>query len=165
MDLHYICQTQPKYPRIARRLQSWWLGWEDRWCTGQLTNLSNFSSLPSLAASSRWTPPLPLWNAPAVLASIIRFKWANIQRPGKALSKYVSPSQSDPSRATLFLKGRISFIRPHCIDFHLFPNINLSSVLDRSGCYTVHSVMQREWKSGSWLFKLSEHLGIRSTAV
>ena len=44
------------------------------WYTGELTGLSNFSSLPSLAASSGWTPPLPLWNVPALVFIWRHFK-------------------------------------------------------------------------------------------
>ena len=43
--------------------------------------------------------------------------------PGKVLAKYASPSQSDPSQATLFLKREISLMR-QCyksgLDFHIF---------------------------------------------
>ena len=45
------------------------------------------------------------------------------QTPGKVLAKYASPSQSDPSQATLFLKREILLMR-QCyksgLDFHIF---------------------------------------------
>ena len=104
--------------------------------TGELTGLSNFYSQPSLAASSGWTPPLPLWNVPAVV-TMIKFWWGG---PSlfRDLAKF-SPNtfllhNQTHHRRCFSWKEEYHWWNPNVFKsiFTLFPNINLSSVLDRS---------------------------------
>ena len=114
--------------------------------TGELTGLSNFSSLPSLAASSGWTPPLPLWNVPAVV-TMIKFWWGG---PSlfRDLAKF-SPNtlllhNQTHHRRCFSWKKEYHWWNPNAFQFifTLFPNTGW-----------------RGGKSGSWqLLKLSEHL-------